>query len=183
MIWFIADTHFNHNKEFIWKSRGFNNCDEMNEYIVRRWNEKVQPDDEIYHLGDVMLGPTNSIHYLERLSGHIHIILGNHDTNTRVEMYQNCWNVEDVQWATYRKINGYHFYMSHFPSITANFEKESLKRCTINLYGHTHQKTNFYYEMPFMYHVGVDSHNCTPVSVEEIIHDMEQKVKECKELL
>ena len=44
MIWFTSDTHFNHNKEFIWKVRGFNTCDEMNEFIVRRWNEMVQPD-------------------------------------------------------------------------------------------------------------------------------------------
>ncbi len=183
MIWFTSDTHFNHNKEFVWKVRGFNSCDEMNEYIVRRWNEVVQPDDEVYHLGDVMLGPENGIHYLERLAGHIHIIAGNHDTDKRIEMYKNCWNVEDIQWALRKKLGGYHFYMSHFPTITSNLEKETLRQCTLNLFGHTHQKTNFYLEYPFMYHVGMDSHGCELVSLEQIIYDMEKKVKECKDLL
>ena len=155
----------------------------MNEYIVKRWNEVIHYDDEVYHLGDIMLGVPENIHYLERLTGHIHIICGNHDTATRIELYKNCWNVEDVQWATYRKMGGYHFYMSHFPTITSNLEKESLKQCTLNLFGYTHQKTNFYLDYPFMYHIGLDSHNNEPVSLDQIIYDMNKKVQECKDLL
>lgn len=30
---------------------------------------------------------------------------------------------------------------------------------------------------------GLDSHNCMPVSVEQVIEDIKDKVKECKELL
>ncbi len=183
MIWFTSDPHFNHNKEFIWKVRGFNSCDEMNEYIVRKWNETVQPDDEVYLLGDIMLGPEQGIHYLERLSGHIHIICGNHDTDSRIELYKQCWNVEDVQWALRKKIKCYHFYMSHFPTFTANIEKESLKQCTINLFGHTHQQTNFYLAYPFLSHVGMDSHHCELVSIDQIIDEIEKKFKECKDLL
>ena len=73
--------------------------------------------------------------------------------------------------------------MSHYPTFTANLEKESLKQCTINLYGHTHQQSNFYNDIPFMYHVGVDSHNNCPVSIDEAIRDMYRKAEECKEQL
>ena len=45
----------------------------------------------------------------------------------------------------------------------------------INLYGHTHQQTNFFNDNPFMYHVGVDSHDCYPVSIDEIIYDIKEK--------
>ena len=69
--------------------------------------------------------------------------------------------------------------MTHYPCFTANLEKESLKQCTINLYGHTHQMTNFYQDIPFMYHVGIDSHGCAPVSIDQAILDMKAKVKEC----
>jgi hypothetical protein len=34
-----------------------------------------------------------------------------------------------------------------------------------------------------MYHVGVDSHNCMPVKIEDAIADMEAKVIECKSFL
>ena len=48
----------------------------------------------------------------------------------------------------------------------------------INLYGHTHQTDNFYKDNPFMYHVGLDSHNCNPVSAEEVSEDIHNKVQE-----
>jgi calcineurin-like phosphoesterase family protein len=67
--------------------------------------------------------------------------------------------------------------------MTANLEKESLKQCTINLFGHTHQTKNFYNDIPFMYHVGMDSHNCTPVLLDDAIEEMKNKVQECKEQL
>lgn len=183
MIWFTSDTHFGHNKEFVWKVRGFDSCEEMNEAIVERWNSRVKDEDDIWHLGDIMLGDPSNLEYLKRLKGRIHIIYGNHDTNNRIDMYNTVPNVVSAAWADRQKFNGYHFYMSHFPTITSNLEKESLKQCTINLFGHTHQKTNFYLEYPFMYHVGCDSHNCEPVSLDQVIYDMEQKVRECKELL
>ena len=59
----------------------------------------------------------------------------------------------------------------------------SLKDCLINLYGHTHQTTKFYNEMPFMYNVGLDCHQNKPISIDEIISDCEEKVKECYKLL
>jgi len=54
---------------------------------------------------------------------------------------------------------------------------------TLNLYGHTHQRTNFFEDRPYMYHVGVDSHDCYPVSLDKVIEDMNLKVKECIEML
>lgn len=77
----------------------------------------------------------------------------------------------------------YHFYMSHFPTLTGNLEKESLKQMTLNLYGHTHQNSNFYEDRPYMYHVGVDSHDGYPVSLDKIIEEMNDKVEECKGFL
>ena len=67
--------------------------------------------------------------------------------------------------------------------LTGNLEKESLKQMSLNLYGHTHQTTNFYMDMPYMYHVGVDSHNCYPVLIDNIIQEMNDKVKECIDYL
>ena len=156
----------------------------MNDAIVSNWNAIVQPEDDVYVLGDIMLNDNESgIKLLKQLKGKIHIILGNHDTEARVELYNNCYNVVEVCYATVIKYNGYHFYLSHYPTMTANLEKESLKKCMINMFGHTHSKNKFYNDIPFMYNVACDAHNCTPVSIEQAIIDMEAKVKECKDML
>ena len=186
MIWLTSDWHFNHDREFIWKARGFTSVQEMNEAIIQRHNALVRPDDDVYILGDSSLGGGDeqvlaaNKALIERLNGRLHIIRGNHDTDRRVAMYESCKNVVGpVLYADMLHYKGYHFYLSHFPTLTSNLEKESLKQCTCNLFGHTHQTTNFHLDMPFMYHVGVDSHNCEPVLLDNIIEEMKMKVIEC----
>lgn len=190
MIWITSDWHFNHDREFIWRPRGFSSVQEMNEAIVKRWNEVVSLEDDVYVLGDCGLGGGGEDalaaikYHMQQLKGKIHIIRGNHDTNSRVEMYETCYNVVDnVKYADMIQYKGYHFYLSHYPTMTGNLEKETLKQCTCNLYGHTHQQTNFYLDMPYMYHVGVDSHNCYPILLDNIIEEMYKKYKECIDIL
>ena len=35
MIWLTSDLHFFHNREFVYKPRGFNSVEEMNEKIIQ----------------------------------------------------------------------------------------------------------------------------------------------------
>ena len=184
-IYFTSDLHFGHDREFIWGPRGFTSVHEMNEAIVNNWNSIVNPEDDVYVLGDLMLGNNETgIGFIKRLKGHIHVIRGNHDSDVRIKKYNYCTNIKEITEGQYLKCGEYTFYLNHFPTFTSNLEKDSsLKHHLINLFGHTHQKTNFYEDIPFMYHVGVDSHNNTPVSVEEIIADIQKKVEECKKFL
>ena len=180
MIYVTSDLHLCHDRGFIYEPRGFQNIDDMNKTIIKNWNNIVNPEDDVYCLGDIMLNDNEAgLNFLKQLKGNIHIVLGNHDTDTRAKLYKTCHNVVEVELALKIKYNGYHFFMTHYPCFTGNLEKESLKKCLCNLYGHTHQTTNFYQDIPFMYHVGVDSHNCTPISIDQIIFDMNEKVKEC----
>lgn len=178
MIYLTSDLHFCHNKNFIYEPRGFYMVKHMNEAIVENWNKTVDMEDDVYVLGDIMLNDNDTgIKLLKSLKGHLHIILGNHDTDSRIELYSECYNVCEITCADRLKYDGYHFFLSHYPCFTGNIEKESLKQMTINLFGHTHQPTNFFIdargkEIPHMYHVGVDSHNCTPISLDEIINDV-----------
>ena len=52
----MISTFVSHDREFIWKARGFNSVDEMNEETIRRFNEVVNPEDTVYILGDIALG-------------------------------------------------------------------------------------------------------------------------------
>lgn len=185
MIYFSSDLHFCHDREFIYKPRGFNSVDEMNEAIVERFNSVLTEEDTLYLLGDEMLNDNEKgLEYLSKINAKLVFIIGNHDTDSRINLYKTLSNASgEILFATRLKYGKYHFYLSHYPTITSNLEKESLKECMINLYGHTHQQTNFYNDMPFMYHVGVDSHNCYPISIEQIIEDCKAKVEECREML
>ena len=90
MIYFTSDLHFCHNKEFLYKSRGFNNVYDMNLQIIKNWNGLVDYNDDIYILGDIMLNDdSEGISLLHKLNGRIHIILGNHDTDNRIPLYNN----------------------------------------------------------------------------------------------
>lgn len=184
-IYFTSDLHIGHNRGFMYEPRGFDNIYDHDQTLIKNWNAIITDEDEVYILGDIMLNDNEyGCKIFNQLCGIKHIILGNHDTDTRIELYKNLRGVVEILDAKRNfKYGKYHFALSHEPWFTANLEKESLKRCLINLYGHTHQKTNFYNDIPFMYHVGLDSHDMRPVEIEIIIADCEAKVKECKEML
>ena len=183
-IWFTSDLHFGHDREFIWGPRGFKSVEEMNDTILKRWWKTVESSDDVYILGDLMLGDPTNIQLVNSLKGNIHIVRGNHDTDARMELYKQCWNVIEVTEGQYLKVNGQNFYLCHYPTNTSNLEKsDNLKEHIINLYGHTHQKTNFYQGIPYMYHVGLDSHSCIPVSLEQVLADIKQEIKKCKSYL
>lgn len=183
-IWLSSDYHFQHDREFIYKPRGFNSVDEMNNTIIINHNNIVDNYDEVYLLGDLMLGGPDKmdtgLEMIRALNGHLHLVRGNHDTDKRWEAYKKLPNVVELQNAIYLNYRKYHFYMSHYPTITSNLEKESLHQCTINLYGHTHQQTsNFYMDIPYIYHVGLDSHNNCLINLDDAILDMKNEVQRC----
>jgi len=178
-IWVSSDCHFCHDKEFIFKPRGFDNVYDMNETIIKNWNSLVNYDDTVYLLGDVMLNDNfEGINYLRRLNGNIKIILGNHDTDTRKDLYKELYNVEVLGYATLIKANGYIFYLSHYPTLTSNHDTDKpLKRQVINLCGHSHISDPFAdFDKGLIYHCELDAHGNSPVSIEQIITDINKRV-------
>ena len=70
------------------------------------------------------------------------------------------------------------FYLTHFYAVAKTPRDGENKQGIIVLHGHTHQTTNFTNDNYFVYHVGVDSHNLYPVSLEQIIKDIQEKREE-----
>ena len=178
----ILTSKFCHDRAFVYEPRGFSCIGDMDEAIVERWNSVVKPEDIVYHLGDVMLNDNDKgMEYLKKLNGEIHLLRGNHDTNSRISLYAAAPNVVSTgDYATVIKYGKYSFYLSHYPTLTSNLENSaSLSQHVINLFGHTHQMGNFYNDIPFMYHVGMDSHNCTPVNIDQVIEDIKKEVQVC----
>ena len=58
MIYFTSDLHFGHKNIISHTGRPFSAAEEMDEALIRNWNRTVQPNDEVYILGDLtMKGP------------------------------------------------------------------------------------------------------------------------------
>jgi len=95
-LFFVSDTHFCHNKDFIWKKRGFTSVEEHDQTIISRWNSLVSHQDNIIHLGDFLVGGgTNargkSIEIIHKLNGKIHFLWGNHNSGVK-DIYKELVN-------------------------------------------------------------------------------------------
>lgn len=182
-IWLTSDLHLMHNKPFLFEPRGFTSTEEMCETIVERWNSVVKDEDWVYNLGDIALSDVDAaIPYLQRLKGNQVWILGNHDTLGKIgKILPQCPNIYLLgsprnSYATVLKSGKWSFYLSHYPTLTSNFDEKHLNQHIISLHGHTHQQINFLQSNnPFLYHVGLDSHNCYPVNLEQIKDEIREK--------
>lgn len=178
MVYFTSDLHLCHNKEFLYGPRGFTNPDDMNEMIIKNINETVGQEDILYILGDLMLSNTDKgIEYMNKIiCKDIRLIRGNHDTNDRIERYKNeIPNITSIEFSTLFKYSKIMFYLSHYPSVTRQPDDLPNKQGIINLYGHTHQENMFYNDNFYMYHVGMDSNNLRPISIDKIMIDINKE--------
>lgn len=128
----VSDTHFGHMgvckftaPDGVSKLRPWNSPEEMDEEMVKRWNETVRPNDKVYHLGDVVIN-RKALSIMRRLNGDKVLIKGNHDI-FRLEEYT----------PHFRDIRGYHvlagMILSHIPVHESN-----LGRFGVNVHGHLH---------------------------------------------
>ena len=117
---------------------------------------------------------------INQLAGKIYILDGNHDTATRVQLYANIRpTILNLGLAYILKYQGYSFYLSHYPTLTANGDTDKpLKRQVLSICGHSHT-TNKFQDMDkgIIYHVELDAHNNKPVLLDDIIEDI-KKYKE-----
>lgn len=131
-VFLVSDTHFGHmgvckfmGPDGVNKLRPWDSAEEMDEEMVKRWNETVRPNDKVYHLGDVVIN-RKALKTLSRLNGDKVLIKGNHDI-FRLEEYTTYFR--DIR--AYHVMNG--CILSHIPVHESN-----LGRFGTNIHGHLH---------------------------------------------
>lgn len=207
-----SDTHFSHQRIIELCDRPFANVDEMNAKLIENWNSVVGPEDTVYHLGDVNLGPfEESIKLVGTLNGHKTLITGNHDRlfvdpeAKRMDKharyadrfrpaYQEVFErvVEgsseaaaellllpeiQVNLTTGRNWAPRTLRMSHFPYTGDSHDKPRYDAIRpkddgkVLLHGHTHQSNVITRSAAgtLQVHVGVDSHDYFPVSLDCVL--------------
>ena len=131
-VFLVSDTHFGHagvcrftESDGVTKIRPWTDPAEMDEEMVKRWNETVRPNDKVYHLGDVVIN-RKALSIMSRLNGDKVLIRGNHDI-FRDEEYRQY----------FRELRAYHvmygMILSHIP-----IHEQSLGRFGTNIHGHLH---------------------------------------------
>ena len=112
MIYFIADTHFNYRNIIEYYNRPFKDTNEMNEYIIQKWNSVVKENDIVYHLGDVGFGTTEMLKELvSRLNGTKILLRGNHDFKRGV----NGWKEVGFSEVYKKRIELENLVLTHAP--------------------------------------------------------------------
>lgn len=83
--WLISDNHFSHANSLKFTRadgtpmRPFASVEEMDEHMVKLWNDNIRPQDRVYHLGDFAMNRRFVEPMLQRLNGRKMLIRGNHD--------------------------------------------------------------------------------------------------------
>lgn len=187
-IWFTSDTHFYHKAiikycnrpvpdNYIFDVRdGVDVVAAMNEWLIKRWNEKVKPSDEVYHLGDfAFCGKTRRKEIIQRLAGIKYLVRGNHDPDK-----EDFWKDAGFEWVKdYYKLMVHDVYQDeedetkfhqyHQPIILCHFpilSWDNMAHGSWHLHGHCHGSLP-QTKMKRM-DAGVDCNNWYPISYEEV---------------
>lgn len=138
-IYFISDLHF-YNSSILNLRTQFKDINDMNKYIIKKWNETVENDDDIvYILGDFFYFLNGQIdeeitqifsNLVDNLRGEKHLILGNIDTYN-IDFYLKFFKtVSPYGRLSY---NNYNFILFHYPIL----EWEGYAEGYFHLFGHT----------------------------------------------
>jgi calcineurin-like phosphoesterase family protein len=176
-VFLTSDTHFGHagvchftRNDGVTKLRPWTDPDEMDEEMVKRWNETVRPNDKVYHLGDVVIN-RKALKIMSRLNGDKVLIRGNHDI-FRDEEYREHFR----ELRAYHVMNG--MILSHIP-----IHEASLGRFGVNIHGHLHANRVMHRDLfsdeellDTRYHcVCVEHTDYTPILFEDVIKRIKEE--------
>lgn len=126
-----SDLHLGHVN--ICKFReGFSSAEEHHEVMFDKLASNISKRDTLYLLGDVAFTPEWNAKIGEIKCAHKLLVLGNHDTDTKVSI-QDLMSVYDNIVSLIGKRN---MWFSHMPIHPREFYRKEF-----NLHGHVHQKS------------------------------------------
>jgi calcineurin-like phosphoesterase family protein len=134
-VFLYSDPHFSHQgvcrflrADGVTKLRPWDTAEEMDEFLIERFNSTVGPRDKVYFLGDVVINRKALSAIMPRLNGDKVLIRGNHDIFKLGDYTQYFRDIR-----AYHVMNG--MILSHIP-----IHSDSLGRFGTNIHGHLHEK-------------------------------------------
>ena len=176
-VFLYSDPHFGHQgicrfmrNDGITKVRPWDTAEEMDEAMVKLYNDRVKPKDKVYFLGDVVIN-RKALGIMRRLNGDKVLIRGNHDI-FRDDEYREHFR----ELRAYHVMNG--MILSHIP-----IHPDSLGRFVVNIHGHLHTNRVMYRDMfsdqleidPRYHCVCVEQTDFAPILFEDVIKKIESE--------
>ena len=159
-LWFTAGHHFGHANIIDLCRRPFRDSDEMDGFMVERWNATVGSNDEVWHLGNFAYrcGPNRKATIFGSLNGReIHLVRGNHDGKTTLSL---PWST--IQHYAEIRLGSKCLILFHY---ALGVWSEGYQG-SVSLHGHSYGNLR---DTPTSCDVGVDAWNFKPVSLGEIV--------------
>ena len=177
-VFFTADTHFGLfdyegcvQRDF----RPFKTIEDMNNFIIKLWNNQVNKNDIIYHIGDFVnynhkdnLSYEVCFDYVKKINAKVILILGNNEKRLLEQKFNNDFDsfksyllnkgfYDVVKDGLELELLGNKLYLTHQP--------KDHKSGVINLFGHIH---GCGFVKRYGFNVGVDNHYLSLFSEDEI---------------
>lgn len=126
----ISDTHFGHKNIVRFCDRPMNHENIM----LRNWENIVQDDDIVLHLGDVAWDDIDYwVEEIEQLPGRKLLIKGNHDHTRTLKKFAKI-GIKVVE-PFVQEFDGQKIFFSHYPDEMTDLDWD------INIHGHIHNNT------------------------------------------
>lgn len=177
-LWFTADSHFGHKNIIKYCDRPYDSVEEMDRDLIENWNDLVDKEDEVYHLGDFSLDFKITKQVVPLLNGKKHLICGNHDlchsSNHGASAYFQRYleaGFASVQEESFLNISGQTVRLCHLPYFdTDDIDGRLPEHKPDNdgkwlLHGHVHLRWR---QNDRQINVGVDVWDYSPVSLKQI---------------
>lgn len=186
-VWYTSDLHFAHQR--VAEIREFDSAVAHDRVIRQRWENRVDPRDIVWVLGDISSGSSSGWEYaletLGQLPGRKRLVNGNHDPCSSI--HRDAWRYQQDALEVFESVQdfartritlhgGRHdLLMSHYPYLGAGADHTAKPRYSQYrlrdegrwlLHGHTHMKGQRLHGRQI--HVGLDAWGLAPVSHETI---------------
>lgn len=171
MHYFTSDTHFGQDRTRILSRRPYSTVEEMDNDFIKKWNETINKDDIVNHLGDF-----GNYELVQHLNGKICLLVGNYERNdidllnlSKHDFKQKLldYGFSDVRFEDWLShFNKYPFYLMHEPEHYKYIGQGNNDPPIFALFGHIHQL-----QMVRRYglNVGIDCHNYKPISIDTVL--------------
>jgi len=153
-IFLVSDLHLDHDNIIRYCKRPFRDAREMNNVLIRNWNDTIREGDLVYFLGDLAFGrgSRTTEYYLQHLNGKKIIIRGNHDRE-----YMHAYDYKILNY------KGHEFLLVHNP------HNLPLEWNGWVVHGHTHSNAPFINGERKTINVSVDVLNFKPFNIDYLI--------------
>ena len=166
-LFLTSDSHLGHFNICKYCHRPFQSRSEMDQTLIKNWNEVVPEDGIVVHCGDFMLPHNEDIKeynkYLNQLHGRVLLLRGNHDRASLDWVSDKLIAVRDQAMIV---VDGVKIFAQHYPCAAFNGD--------YHVYGHIHTLADgtcygvdgdvAKVMRKNTYDVGVDQNGYTPVS-------------------